>query len=203
MPIMKARGLILGAALAATVTACGSSSGGKTAAPSPAASRVVGINTPPSATPSVPTPSPTPTAPGAGVAQNEPENGPGYAATFFGYEQPIALPYNQPSTAGDVFAYADVQSCVGQLFTDVPTTVSASPWTLHFPDNTQATPSNTQYNGQEQPYPIINQPVAANSCVRGKILFEVPSASRPSSITYTTQDSSGQYVIRTWTVGGS
>lgn len=54
--IMKARGLAVALALAAMVTACGSSSGGKTGA---AASRVAGINTPPSPSPTA-TPSPAP-----------------------------------------------------------------------------------------------------------------------------------------------
>ena len=151
----------------------------------------------PSSTPS-PTPKPSPTFT-VGQTQQRTVDGPGFSATVFGYTQPITLPYNQPETAGNAFAYANVQVCVGASPTGQPFQISESPWTLTFADNTQAQPSNAGYTGEVDPYPFV-QALSPNSCIRGNILFEVPANERPTRITYTVQSQDGSYDIRTWTI---
>jgi len=103
-------------------------------------------------------------------------------ATALAYRQPVAKgaprPDDQP---GYVWGAADVKVCM-----KIPDqTVSRWTWVLMYADGAVIEPSSTGYVHFPNPaYPWDDQPVRVGRCVRGWIVFPVPSGERPASIQY-------------------
>ena len=112
-------------------------------------------------------------------------DGYGYTATAYAYKQPTGTSAPRPDQAGYVWASADVKVCAGSQ----TITVSNSPWSLVYADDTAIKASMTGYRQFQQPeYPFGDQQVDAGRCLRGWITFAVPGGQRPTMVEYHPQD---------------
>jgi hypothetical protein len=115
---------------------------------------------------------------------------PGESVTFYGYQQPVSVGRALDALAQQfVFGVADVKVCLGSN----PATQGASltdrrSWVLHYANATIIDPAAIRY--PKEPTPVFpftvssTAPSAANTCIRGKIVYPVPRASSPESIVY-------------------
>lgn len=99
--------------------------------------------------------------------------------TVYSYRQPVAGSAPAPALAGYVWGAVDVKVCVSGL-----STVSTIPWTLQYPDSTQAEPSNDIYNQFPAPEYPIEKTLQPGRCARGWIVFPVPKAKKPTMVEY-------------------
>ncbi|MFI7609252.1 hypothetical protein ACIBTV_29645 [Micromonospora sp. NPDC049366] len=184
------------------LTSCGNSDQGEPAA---------------ATTSATPTASPTPSATTAGPSPNassSPTVDP-YApkkmgttfsvvdasatATVYAYRHNVAKgaprPEEQP---GYVWASIDVKVCASKTLAPPGITVSNSPWTLVYADDTQIEASSTGYIHFPEPeYPWGEKAVAPGRCVRGWITFPVPGKQRPVAVEYAPE---GEPIAPRWAV---
>lgn len=126
----------------------------------------------------------------------------GASATFYGYQQPVSVGRSLDAVAQQfVFGVADVQVCVGSK----PSALAASitdrkSWVLHYADGTSTAPAAIHYPQEPSPlFPFLTSGPAvsaANSCIRGKIVYPVPRASTPNSIGYAPSGYAGTLTFR-------
>lgn len=177
------------ALLLATLTACSTSHPAATHAPAAPATHAA----------ATPKPSPTPTKASTltfGTAHKSSGSASDDADAFsastivLGYEQPIHTDESaadEINAPGNVWAALDVKVCdqTGDIF------VNNQPWQLSYPDGSRIAPSGSTYSDFPQPeYPAGDTAVPTGSCVRGKIVFNVPGKKRPTTIVYSTADES-------------
>jgi hypothetical protein len=127
---------------------------------------------------------------------------PGAAATFYGYQQPVSVGRPLDALAQKfVFGVADVKVCLGSK----PAALTGSltdreSWVLHYANGTTVDPAAIHYPKDPAPlFPFKGSaalPTAANSCIRGKIVYPVPGNSRPESIGYAPAGYSGTLTFR-------
>lgn len=144
---------------------------------------------PPADTSPSPSPPPEPTY----TLGDEQESNSGGQVTGLDYQQPVAEDSPQPVDAGYPEGYQwaglDVKVCVpdspppsGSDGYYITTTV----WKLAFPDGSLVDTSHTGYQGFPQPeYPWGDTEVALGQCIRGWLVFPVPSDDQPSGVHYT------------------
>jgi hypothetical protein len=107
--------------------------------------------------------------------------------TAYGYEQPTATGAPSPqeafgaSSKGYVWGAVDLKVCsTGGTFT-----VSNSPWSLGYSDDTIVEPSDTGYDDFPKPeFPMGDVTLTEGRCVRGKVVFPVPGKRRPVAVIY-------------------
>ncbi|MEU5069176.1 hypothetical protein AB0G95_34615 [Streptomyces virginiae] len=164
------------------LTACSSSPDGKPAA-SPA------VAAPSSSAPPSASPSPSRAAPltfGQSLTTNAAEDGSVATATVIGYQQGVKTQQSadkENGTDGYVWAALELKVCStkGTIHT------SRFPWILSYPDGVRIEPSGTTFGDFPKPEYPIEATVKEGDCVRGKTVYAVPSAQRPTKILYTTK----------------
>jgi hypothetical protein len=107
-------------------------------------------------------------------------------ATVFGYSEQVA-PSAAPPSAGHMWAAADVQACAlpGSVF---QVTVSDAPWSLRFADGTVVNVSQADDPQFPQPrYPSTPTALQSGECLRGWLIFQVPTGNPPTVVRYTPQ----------------
>jgi hypothetical protein len=107
-------------------------------------------------------------------------------ATGFAYNQPAA-PGASPPPAGNAWAAADVQACApkGTIF---PVSISDAAWSLRATDGFAVSPWRGDDPAFPQPrYPQTPTSLQAGQCVRGWVVFEVPTNGRPQLLRYSPQ----------------
>ncbi|MET7983029.1 hypothetical protein [Streptomyces sp. NPDC005281] len=107
--------------------------------------------------------------------------------TVMGYTQPIKMddPYSHGLSDFEhpVWATLDVKLCADSSSTTVMS--SQEPWALGFPDDTRIQAPFVNGEGVPKPeYPIGSTAVKAGSCLRGKITFSMERGTRPNQIIY-------------------
>lgn len=177
------------AALLGAVTLTGCSGGDTDAKPKPTKT----------ATPSPseePTPSPSPTGPviiGDTWEWEGKDDKGAYSGTttVLSYEQHVARTSIQPEeefgpeSKGYVWAALELKVCTttGDVYVD------NTPWTLAYEDGARIQPSTVTYGDFPKPeYPAVPTIVKPSDCVRGKIVFSVPSDQRPEKVVYAPSD---------------
>ncbi len=107
--------------------------------------------------------------------------------TVYAYQQPVAAgaPADQPGLG---WGAADVQACssASSIF---EVSVSAGPWSLVYIDGTSISPSKAGHPQFPQPaYPATPRRLQPGECLRGWIVFAVPSATAPQWVRYAQPD---------------
>lgn len=120
-------------------------------------------------------------------------------STVYAYRQPVARSAPRPDEqAGYEWGAVDVKVCASKTVPVPGITVSHSPWSLVYADDSQIEPSSTGYGQFPQPdYPWGEKQVAPGRCVRGWITFPVPAKKRPVAVEYAP---TGEPVAPRWTV---
>jgi hypothetical protein len=98
-------------------------------------------------------------------------------ATVFEYRQPVG-----DASSGSVRGAADVQVCVvsSAIFN---VTISQGPWLVVLPDG--STVGSGQSGDAPQPgYPTDHRRLAPGQCIRGWLVFALPSPARPVAVWY-------------------
>lgn len=181
-------------AISSMLAAC-SSSGGHAAGPT--VTRTVTVTAGTSQSP-VATPSST-TAPSAsglrlGQTYRGAFSGQAFTALVSTYKTNAAPSAPAPG-GGQRWDGALVKVCV-----KIKSTLSNGPWSLIGADSGLYTPSSDIYQQFPEPqYPSGDQPVAAGQCVRGWIIFPVPTATRVVQVQYSLDSGSDALVIQ-WRV---
>jgi hypothetical protein len=127
---------------------------------------------------------------------------PGASATFYGYQQPVSVGRQLDALAQQfVFGVADVKVCVGSKPAALTAAITdRTSWVLHYANGTVIDPAAIRYPNQPSPaFPFTTSaatPTAANSCIRGKIVYPVPRASSPASIVYAPSGYAGTLTFR-------
>ncbi|MFC4146626.1 hypothetical protein ACFO0M_10195 [Micromonospora mangrovi] len=139
-----------------------------------------------------PTPSASPTAaPDVQLALGKSKESPDGAviSTVYAYKQPVAKSAPRPEEqAGYEWGAADVKVCVKKSYTANSVSVSNSPWTLVYADDSQIEASGTGYESFPEPaFPFGEKTLAPGRCVRGWITFPVPAKKRPAAVEYAGQ----------------
>jgi hypothetical protein len=137
----------------------------------------------------LPSVSTSPPPSGHRFGESVPANSGFVAAVVFGYVQPAARDA-APAQAGHVWAAIDVQACAepGTVF---KVTVSDGPWSLRFADGTVVGPTLADDPHFPQPrYPATPTSLEAGECLRGWMVFEVPTDGRPDLVRYAPQGGS-------------
>ncbi|MFD4740946.1 hypothetical protein ACFWNQ_26790 [Streptomyces virginiae] len=163
------------------LTACSSPDDKPAASP---AAATPSSSAPPSASPS-PTRA-TPLAFGQSVTTSAAEDGSTATATIIGYQQGIRAQQSadkENGTDGYVWAALELKVCSTKGTIDT----SRFPWALSYPDGVRIEPSGTTFGDFPKPEYPIEAKVKEGDCVRGKTVFAVPSAQRPTKVLYTTQ----------------
>jgi hypothetical protein len=113
------------------------------------------------------------------------------SATVYAYKQPVARSATRPEQAGYTWGAADVKVCASKepVGNQAGISVSHGPWVLAYADSTEAEPSSVGYQQFPLPeYPWGDHDLAWGRCVRGWIVFPVPSDKRPAAVEYRPQD---------------
>jgi hypothetical protein len=134
----------------------------------------------------LPTQSPSPLPSGHRFGESVSSTTGFVGATVFNYVEPVA-PSAAPPSAGHDWAAVDVQACAlpGSVF---QVTVSQAPWSLRFSDGTAAVPSNVDGAQFPQPrYPSTPSTLQSGECLRGWLVFEVPTGRPPIVVRYSPQ----------------
>jgi hypothetical protein len=157
---MRAARLIVGVSQVALVTLTVLTTAGCATAPGPP----VGTAATRAASPAAASPSPT----GPVLGRPAPANNGQVEATVYEYRQ----------------GAADVQVCVVRTaIFDV--TISRGPWQLLLPGGPALAPTPAPGPGAPQPgYPTDHRRVAPGECVRGWLVFPLPSGAAPVAIQY-------------------
>lgn len=127
---------------------------------------------------------------------------PGESATLYGYQQPVSVGRALDALAQQfVFGVADVKVCLGSKpATQVASLTDRRSWVLHYANGTIIDPAAIRYPKQPAPvYPFTVSPTsagAANTCIRGKIVYPVPRTSSPVSIVYAPAGVTGSLTFR-------
>jgi hypothetical protein len=127
---------------------------------------------------------------------------PGESATFYGYQQPVSVGRPLDALAQQfVFGVADVSVCLGSKPASLTAAVTdRKSWVLHYANGTIIDPAAIRYPKEPTPvFPFTTTgaaPTAANSCIRGKIVYPVPRTSSPESIVYAPAGFAGTLTFR-------
>jgi hypothetical protein len=127
---------------------------------------------------------------------------PGASATFYGYQQPVSVGRPLDALAQQfVFGVADVSVCLGSKPASLTAAVTdRKSWVLHYANGTIIDPAAIRYPKEPTPvFPFTTTgaaPTAANSCIRGKIVYPVPRTSSPESIVYAPAGFAGTLTFR-------
>lgn len=197
--------VLLAAGLA--LTACSSSGHDSKSRAAPASSAPSAATTP---APAATTPSPTQAAPlrlgetRAWTGTRTDDSGQDVTGsgtvTAYSYHQPVATGAPSPqeafgaSSKGYVWGAVDIKVCS----TSGTVTVSNSRWSLGYSDQTVVEASDTGYDDFPKPkFPMGDVTLTEGRCVRGKVVFPVPSRRPPIAVIYS-PDGIDEPVLWTW-----
>ncbi|GIJ43926.1 hypothetical protein Val02_08120 [Virgisporangium aliadipatigenens] len=107
--------------------------------------------------------------------------------TVFEYKQPLSAKPPTPKTAGHQFAAIDVRTC--NRTTSLVQVIDTKPFTLVFGDTSTVAAYGFDNPAFPQPAYPREHSLAAGTCVRGWIVFDVPN-SRPSAVRYSESEHS-------------
>jgi hypothetical protein len=107
--------------------------------------------------------------------------------TVFEYKQPISARPPTPKTSGHQYAAIDVRVC--NRTTSLVQVIDQKPFTLVFGDTATVAPYGFDNSAFPQPAFPREHSLAAGTCVRGWVVFDVPN-SRPGAVRYTESDHS-------------
>lgn len=140
------------------------------------------------------TPTTTSPAPPASLPMGQTYSNEAGDVTVYAYKPDAAPGAPPPTSPGTGWAAADVQVCVKQA-----NYVNDLPWALVGSDNGRYAPSSTGYGSFPSPkYPMGDTPVAIGECVRGWIVFVVPTGATVAFVRYA--PSSGVIPPTRWAV---
>jgi hypothetical protein len=104
--------------------------------------------------------------------------------TVYHYKQPVAASAPKPEQSGYIWGAIDVKVCVHR-----DASVSNTPWSLAYGDDTQLVPSSTGYDSFPTPaYPWGDKSMKSGHCIRGWITFPVPKSPKPTMVEYSLDD---------------
>lgn len=104
-------------------------------------------------------------------------------ATATAYTYRVLASPRPPERDGYVWAGVNAKVCITTNTTGKQVPVTFYPWKLRFPDDTQAEPA-TQWSEDQFTAPIFTSRVMGTGCLRGWVVFEVPSGKRPVAVVY-------------------
>ncbi|WP_173264455.1 DUF4352 domain-containing protein [Streptomyces pacificus] len=86
----------------------------------------------------------------------------------------------ESGTEGYEWAYIELKTCsiTGTFIADW------TPWSLAYTDGSRVDPSSTTYRDFPKPEYPGETTLTSGKCVRGKLVFAVPSDSRPDTVVY-------------------